>query len=244
MPIFYHPEFIKDNHQITIRGQEYNHIKNAIRKKEGDEISITNGRGLLAVARLLSISDHVITLEVNKWVEKEKSVPRIALAFSLLKKHTELIVEKCTELGIYEFFPFISHRTIKQSYSNKLINRLERVAIAAMKQCDSVYLPKINPVCSLQDLLLHINKEYSSLILAWEEEKSCSLNSSLKKAKGNICLIIGPEGGFETNEVELARKYNTQIVSLGNHILRAETAAMVVSANTIFYQLQLNPLYY
>lgn len=243
MPIFYHPDITKDTKQITITGEEYNHIKNAIRKKETEEISITNGKGLLATGKILTISNRTISVEVNKYVEKEKSYPRIALAFSLLKKGNELIIEKCTELGIYEFFLFISHRTIKQNYSDKLVRRLTRVAISAIKQSDSLYLPKINPITSFQAFLANLDKEYSPL-LAWEEENNSSLSSALTETTGNICLIVGPEGGFENYEVELAQKHKAQTVSLGNHILRAETAAIVISANSIFYQLHRNPSYY
>jgi 16S rRNA (uracil1498-N3)-methyltransferase len=243
MPIFYQPDITKDTRHIKITGEEYNHIKNAVRKKETEEISITNGRGLLARGKILNISNKAIWVELYKYVEKEKSYPRIALAFSLLKKGNELIIEKCTELGIYEFFLFISHRTVKQNYSDKLASRLTRVAISAIKQCDSLYLPKINPVTSFQSFLAYLDKGYSP-ILAWEKETNSSLNSALKSTNSNICLIIGPEGGFENYETELAQRHKAQIVSLGNHILRAETATIAISANSVFYQLQCNPAYY
>ena len=81
-------------------------------------------------------------------------------------------------------------------------------------------------------------------ILAWEEETQQGLHNVLNDAEKDICLIVGPEGGFKESEVDLARQHSARIVSLGNHILRAETAAITIAAQTIFYQLGRNPNFY
>jgi len=81
-------------------------------------------------------------------------------------------------------------------------------------------------------------------VLAWEEENQQGLHEILQQTDKNICLIVGPEGGFEKSEVDLAIQNSARIVSLGNHILRAETAAITFAAKSIFYQLERNTKFY
>jgi len=243
MPIFYSPELTNTSKKIQIAGIEYNHLKNTLRKREGDEMSLTNGRGIHAQCSITDISHNEITIQVNRISFQEKTKPHISLAFSLLKKNNELIIEKCTELGIYDFFPFISERTVKKSASSHQLDRLRKIAISAMKQCDSVYLPEIHNPIQFNELLEFFINKYD-LILAWEEEQKTSFSTALEISKKDMCLVVGPEGGFEKSEVELGQKFGAHIVSLGNHILRAETAAITICAQVIFYQLQQNPSYY
>ena len=198
---------------------------------------------MLAEVYIEKITSEKIILNIKNIKFRKKSKPHIALAFSLLKKNNDLIIEKCTELGIYEFFPFISQRTIKKNYSQKLIDRLQKIAISAMKQCHSVYLPKINSVVEFTNLFSKINQKYNPII-AWEEENNNLLHQTLADNSNDVCLIVGPEGGFENEEIELAKKHSAQVASLGNHILRGETAAIAMTANAIFYRLQKDKSFY
>ena len=243
MPIFYTPALTSSSKEITISDKEFKHIKNTLRKKPGDILLTTNGKGLLAECVITDLSARSMTLKVQATSTKEKSHPHIALAFSLLKQHNELIIEKCTELGIYEFFPFFAERNVKTSLSAHQFERLEKVAIAAIKQCDSVHLPKIHKPLAFGELLEKLSQNYYP-VLAWEEENLQGLHEVLEHAEKDICLIVGPEGGFENQEVDFAKEHSAQVVSLGNHILRSETAAITITANTIFYQLGKNSKFY
>ena len=243
MPIFYTPTLTFSSKELTISNSEFKHIKNTLRKKIGDILVTTNGKGLLAECVITDISARSMILEVQATSTKEKSHPHIALAFSLLKQHNELIIEKCTELGIYEFFPFFAERNVKTSLSTHQFERLEKVAIAAIKQCDSVHLPQIHKPIAFGELLVKLSTRCNP-VLAWEEENRQGLHEVLEYANKDICLIVGPEGGFEKQEVDFAKEHSAQIVSLGNHILRAETAAITIAANTIFYQLERDSAFY
>ena len=243
MPIFYTPDLTDTSKEIILSDTEFKHVKNTLRKKVGDSLQTTNGNGLLAECRIKNLSLREIILQVEQIVRKEKSRPHIALAFSLLKQHNELIIEKCTELGVYEFFPFFAHRNVKTSLSANQFERLQKIAIAAIKQCDSAHLPVINKPLSFNELLKKLSCEYMP-VLAWEEESRQNLHDVLHNTEKDICLIVGPEGGFEEKEVDFAREHLARIVSLGNHILRAETAAITIAANTIFYQLERNRNFY
>lgn len=243
MPIFYYPKISKNSTKLEISGEEYNHIKNSFRKRENKKISITNGASLLAIGYIEKITSNKIIFNISEIYEKKKSKPHIALAFSILKKNNKFVIEKCTELGIYEFFPFISQRTIKKNYSQKLIEKFQKVAISAMKQSDSLHLPKINRITNLNDLISNLQERYS-IILAWEQEDKKFLHQVLEDSQKNICLIVGPEGGFEKEEVEFAKKHSAKTISLGNHILRGETAAIAMTANTFFHFMQNDKSFY
>ncbi len=243
MPLFYAPEIQTDTKKTVIVGSEFNHLKNSLRKREGEIISLTNGKGLEVKGEIANVAKDHVSINIVSQIYLEKTKPHISLAFALLKKNNELIIEKCTELGIYEFYPFYSERSVKNSISSHQIERLHKVAISAMKQCDSVYLPKIHNPLTFSELLAVIYDKYD-LILAWEEEHKTNLSNALKNTGQDICLVVGPEGGFEKAEVEKARELENQIVSLGNHILRAETAAITIVSQAIFFQLEKNPEYY
>lgn len=243
MPIFYYPKISKNSTKLEISGEEYNHIKNSFRKKENEKISITNGAGLLAIGYIEKITSNKIIINISEIVEHKKSKPHIALAFSILKKNNKFVIEKCTELGIYEFFPFISQKTIKKNYSQKLIEKFQKVAISAMKQSDSFHLPKINTTTNFNELITSLQERYL-FILAWEEEKNQLLHQTLINVQKDICLIVGPEGGFEFDEVEFAKNHSAKTISLGNHILRGETAAIAMTANTFFHFMQNDKSFY
>ena len=243
MPIFYTPELTAASKELNISDSEFKHINNTLRKKPGDILLTTNGKGLLAECVITDLSTRSMTLEVQATSTKDKTHPHIAFAFSLLKQHNELIIEKCTELGIYEFFPFFAERNVKTSLSIHQLERLEKVAIAAIKQCDSVHLPQIHKPLAFGELLENLSQNYYP-VLAWEEESQQGLHEVLEHAERDICLIVGPEGGFEKQEVDLAKQHSARVVSLGNHILRAETAAITIAANTIFYELENNSKFY
>ncbi|MCD6330188.1 MAG: 16S rRNA (uracil(1498)-N(3))-methyltransferase [Candidatus Cloacimonetes bacterium] len=243
MPIFYTPDLTDTTKEIILSGTEFKHIKNTLRKKVGDILHTTNGNGLLAKCSIKDISPHEMILQIESIEKKEKSHPHIALAFALLKQHNELIIEKCTEIGVYEFFPFYAKRNVKTSLSDNQFERLQKIAIAAVKQCDSTHLPKIHKPFNFKGLLQKLSHKYTPVV-AWEEERQQRLHNILNDAERDICLIVGPEGGFEKSEIDCAGQNSAQIVSLGNHILRAETAAITITANTIFYQLGRNPKFY
>jgi len=243
MPLFFAPNLKANSTEFIIQGQEFKHIVKSMRKEIGDKIRITNGGGTLFTGEITSINETKLHIKIITQERIDKSKPRISLAFSLLKKQNKLIIEKCSELGIFEFYPFVSSRTVKKNFSEKLRSKLERVAIAAMKQSGSVYLPQVNPISGFTDLLTIINQNYKP-ILAWENNKSHFLDEALAETQTDVCLIIGPEGGFTAEEITYSKNFSAEIVSLGNHVLRAETAAIASAANTIFYLHNNNRNYY
>ena len=243
MPCFYIPEMKRDKDIVTISGTEYHHICHVFRRKEGDKIILSNGKGLLAEGIVYKANKKELTVIINRITIMKQSKPRIAIAFPLLKnKHDNLIIEKLTELGVKDFFPITSERTVRKPSANT-VEKFNKVAIAAMKQCDNAFLPKIHKVRSLSELLEKM-KEYIP-VAALEIGKHQTLNEIVVNyEKRSICIIIGPEGGFDKKEIKYLQNKQIATFTLGNHILRAETAAIAGVSQLVGTFLQNDPEYY
>lgn len=243
MPCFYAPNMkIKDD-LVLISGSEHHHICHVFRRKEGNEIILSNGKGLLAEGIIDSVKKKELTVSVNKMVTMQKSQPQIAVAFPLLKnKHDNMIIEKLTELGVKDFFPITTERTVRKPSENT-VEKFNKVAIAAMKQCDNAFLPQIHEVISLYGLIEKMEKYVP--VVALEIGKHRTLNEiAANLEKKSICIIIGPEGGFDKGEIEYLQNKNVAAFTLGNHILRAETAAIASVSQLAGFFLRNNSGYY
>ncbi|MDO9577671.1 MAG: RsmE family RNA methyltransferase [Candidatus Cloacimonadales bacterium] len=243
MPSFYTSHLQINDKNLTIAGEEFHHISHVFRKRIGDEILLTSGNGLLAKALIYEIDKKFVKVEILD-IKKEKFThPAIAVAFPLLKsKHDFLIVEKLTELGVKEFFPIVTNHSVRISSINTQ-DKFEKAAIAAIKQCDNAFLPKIHPTQRLQDFLENLTDFQP--FAALETGKHKTLFNLVKEFNGQpICLIIGPEGGFDDEETELFKMKNITTFTLGNHILRAETAAIAAAAQIMAILLENNENYF
>lgn len=243
MPCFYAPEMRKDDDLIIISGTEHHHICHVFRNKVEDKIILSNGKGLLAEGIIGSVKKKELSVYINKITTMQKSQPQIAVAFPLLKnKHDSMIVEKLTELGVKDFFPIVTERTVRKPSENT-IEKFNKVAIAAMKQCDNAFLPIIHKVQSLTELIEEM-KDFIP-IAALEIGSHKTLNEIVAASdEKSICIIIGPEGGFSKDEIEYLQNKHVTIFTLGNHILRAETAAITSVSQLVGSFLQNDPGYY
>ena len=242
MPCFYAPDMKKNDNLIIISEPEFHHIIHVFRKKEEDRINLSNGKGLLAKGRIKSIKKNELTVSITQIIIMQKSQPQIAIAFPLLKnKHDNMIIEKLTELGVKDFFPITTERTVRKSSTNT-VEKFNKVTIAAMKQCDNAFLPQIHKVQSMPELLENLGE--SLPVAALEIGRHATLNKIVANTKRSICIIIGPEGGFDKMEIEYLQKKQVATFTLGNHILRAETAAIASVSQLVGYFLQNNPEYY
>jgi len=243
MPCFYAPDMKINDNIVIISGTEHHHIIHVFRRKNGDNITISNGNGFMADGIISNIEKKTLTITINRINSIQKSFPQIAIAFPLLKnKHDNMIIEKLTELGVKDFFPIVTERTVRKPSENT-IEKFNKVAIAAMKQCDNAFLPKIHDIRSLPELINEM-KEYTPVV-ALEIGKHKTLNEFMANSESkSICIIIGPEGGFDEKEIEFFVKENIITFTLGNHILRAETAAISSVSQLVGYLLQIDPEYY
>lgn len=225
MPSYYLPSLKPEIGSIQqLGGQEHHHLAIVGRARIGDRLVLNNGIGILAEAEIIKIEKQCSSVRIVSLLEK-RFVPRYAVAFSLLKnQNDELAVEKCTELGASEFFPFISRYSVRKP-SSSTISRFEKIALAAIKQCDNPCLPLINPVLSLKDTLSLIISKGFVPVLCSEKRPEQWLDQGVE---GEPCFIIGPEGGWSEEEYELFKDYRQ--ISISNLITRAETAAIAVAS--------------
>ncbi len=226
MPGFFVSQLTIGDDSIVISGEEFHHIIHVFRKKVDEEILLTNGKGVLSKATIASIRKKELTVNILETREEKISQPEIAVAFSLLKnKHDSLIVEKLTELGVKEFFPLITERTVRQPSKNTL-DKFIKIAISAIKQCDNAYLPKIHEFSTLKVLIDKLKKMHKQPLVALETGEHQLLTNFVPEFnEQELCIIFGPEGGFSPTEINLLHQEKIPTFTLGNHILRAETAA-------------------
>lgn len=229
------PQFLIDPTQIqgeniVLTGNEAKHLVKVLRHKVGDTLFLSDGNNQYK-AKITDIGFKEATLKIlekHPFVQKAKPP---TLAISLLKHdHFELVLQKGVELGVVEFLPFISERTIPhyhESATPKKLERFQKIALEAAKQSGSIAIPKVHALLTWQSLLQNL-KDFSDTLLFWEEEEeSHSFHSIFKGINpSQLLLIVGPEGGFTELEVRQAEKAGAKRARLGKQILRSETAAL------------------
>jgi RNA methyltransferase, RsmE family len=202
----------------------FHQLKNVLRKRVEDRIILFDGSGIEAEAKIKKFSKDKIEVEVLN-IKKPEREPKIfvSLFCSILKKSNfELVVQKATEIGVKEIVPILCKNTVKTGLNLK---RLEKIAKEATEQSKRVTLPKIEKVLSFKEAI--------------EKAKNCDLKilfdisgkdfSLAKKEAKSVAIFIGPEGGWDELEIEMAKKENFEILNLGKLNLRSETAAIVSS---------------
>ena len=220
---------------LWIDSSESHHIVHVKRLKIGDNIIVFNGIGDEFEAEIEYIEDNRVKVKINqqKTISKENSVG-IVIAFAIPKgKRSHLLVQKCTELGAHKLIPVNYARSVvklKDDCSVK-IEKWQKIAIEASKQCGRNTITEIGEVVNF-DSILNTTDSYDLPLFACNQSDSDNLKNTLQEhpKPNNILSFIGPEGGFTSNEIEMAKKAGCKFVSLGRQILRVETAAIAVSA--------------
>ena len=228
------PEFVFEQH-LEIRGDEFSHLAYVLRKKIGDWGVAVDGQGNAYDFFI----EHISKDRARGQIQKRRrlvgeSLFRLTLAQAVLKgSHLDFVVEKGTEVGISTFIPMTTRYTIPQLSSQK-ITRLQRIAREAMKQsCRSIF-PEIQPVQSFE-AVLQAGAKFQLKLIAHQAKEALPLRILLAQDARvqhyrNGILLVGPEGGFSTQEVLTAQKHGFQFLSLGKRRLRAETAGIFGAA--------------
>ncbi len=235
---FYIP-YTPTNSEIWLNGKEAHHILHVKRAKLGNKITLFDGKGFEYIANITEIlNDKLkVSIEQSKASDREANVD-ITIAFSVPKgKLANLLVQKCTELGVKTLIPMHCDRSIVdiRNKSNEKTEKWNKAVIEASKQCKRNYLTKIEEVMLFGDLIKTIYN-YDLSLIACTEPHTKPLKSVLNEclsAKKIICLI-GPEGGFTHREVEIAEKAGSIPVNIGTSILRIETSAIALTSMILY----------
>lgn len=232
MQLFYNPNINEATETFSFDKEESKHIIKVLRKKDTDILFVTNGEGFLFKTEITLASDNKCTVKI---ISFEKVAPakfklHLAVAPTKMNDRYEWFLEKATEIGIHEITPIICDRS-----ERKVVNleRFDKILLAAMKQCNQLYLPKLNEAISFKEFIKRKN-EGLQLIAHCEETDKKTLKSVLKPNE-DVTLLIGPEGDFSEKEIALALENNYIPISLGNTRLRTETAAVVACHSVVFF---------
>ena len=231
MQLFYNPEITKDTSQITFSKDESKHIVKVLRKKIGDVLHITNGKGWLFSAEIISADIKNCIAEItSKTLQDNKSYHlHLAVAPTKMNDRYEWFLEKATEIGVDTITPIICDQSERKVIK---MDRFEKILQSAMKQSLNCYLPKLNEAISFKSFM---DQRFSGqlFIAHCEETEKKSLKTELK-ANSDLTILIGPEGDFSVKEIEMALQNNFIPVTLGSTRLRTETAAIVACHSVAF----------
>lgn len=204
-----------------------NQMRNVLRLSAGDKVSLADGRGKEALAQVSTLRKGIAELEIEKIYEnKNESDKSVILYCSVLKRENfELVVQKATEVGVKEIFPIVTKRTIKL---NIKMGRLGKIMKEAAEQSGRAVIPKLNEPIRFEDAVEHAKKNNLNLFFDISGSSIKGFLHTIESRK-HIGVFIGPEGGWEEEEIKIAKKNKFKVASLGKLTLRSETAAIIVS---------------
>jgi len=220
----------------VITGSDAHHIRDVLRMKAGDRIELLDGKGAVYLSEIERIEKNKVVCKILESRElKVESRIKITLAQALPKaSKMDFIVEKCTELGSYQIIPMSTERTVA---GKAKLDRWKKIAKSAAEQSGRTIIPEITPLMKFEDVLKTRN-QFDLALIPWELEKENTLKKVLTTYPPNnpttIIILVGTEGGFSQKEIKQARAAGFIPVSLGNRILRTETAGMAVLAAVMY----------
>lgn len=239
MPHFFIQSDCVNDDIITISDKEtFHHLVRVLRVKKGEKLLLIDENAIQYETVIEHVDSYALTTKV---VERSKSNHildlQLFLAQSVLKTDAQnMLIQKATELGVKGVIPFISDNSvIKESVVQGKIDKWQKIANEAVKQCERADTPIIFKHETLESILK--NPDYTVKIACVERSQDITLKKYLKSINSKdakIIVIVGPEGGFTDKEIALFDQYNIAKVSLGNLILRAETAVINVLSNVIY----------
>jgi len=233
MQLFYDNTIIKGTTSHTLNEEESKHACKVMRLKEGDSIKLLNGKGIEFTAKIINAHPkHCEVCIIEEIIEEisNKEI-HIAIAPTKMMDRLEWFLEKATEIGITEISLIHCDNSERKIIKEE---RLEKILISAMKQSKRLFLPKLN---SLIPFKTFISKYPNGLIAHCEEREKATITNSFKFK--NSPILIGPEGDFSSDEIQVAFNANYKPITLGRNRLRTETAALFAVTEA---QLLLNTL--
>jgi 16S rRNA (uracil1498-N3)-methyltransferase len=231
MQLFYNPDITPGTTLFLFDKEESRHIVKVLRKKEGDFIQITNGKGTLFTAEITFANEKKceVTISNEEFFEPVPYKLHLAVAPTKLNDRYEWFLEKAVEIGITQITPIICEHSERITFK---ADRFEKIIQAAMKQSLQYYLPVLHepvPFATFVD-----ETRDGDLFIAHCEETDKKLLKHTLQPNQKTTILIGPEGDFSTKEIAAALSQGYVPVSLGNTRLRTETAAIVAAHSVAF----------
>ena len=228
--------------KICLEGPDLNHMKNVLRMKPGEDVQISDGEGVSYLCCIDGYEEDRAVLDILKMLENDTELPSRITLFQGLPKgdKMEWIVQKAVELGAYAVVPFAPQRSVVKQDEKKAGRKLSRwqaIAKGAAEQSGRGIVPQVHTVMTFEEALRAAG-EMDVLMIPYELEEGMTETVRCIEKIGpgqSVGIFIGPEGGFEREEVERAKAAGAVPVSLGKRILRTETAGLTVLSILMYH---------
>ncbi|MBQ5815307.1 MAG: 16S rRNA (uracil(1498)-N(3))-methyltransferase [Flavobacteriales bacterium] len=225
MQLFYAPHITETDTIFTLSKEESHHAVKVLRMTAGSDIYVTNGCGLMIRGVIELASPSSVSVRVEEILPDVQRRPyhiHIAIAPTKMNERMEWFLEKATEVGVDEITPIICHHSERRVYN---CERGRRVILSAGKQSLKAAFPTLNEATSFKEFIKNTTSAAKFMAHCMEEGEKVLLTSAMREAD-DICVLIGPEGDFSAEELQIALSAGYIPVSLGESRLRAETAAL------------------
>ena len=238
---FVTPDQVKGD-LIFVEGSDVNHMKNVLRMRIGEEVTISDGNNRQYICKIKEYEQDEAVLHILEEMNTDTELPSKIYLFQGLPKQDkmELIVQKCVELGCYEVIPVATKRCVVKlddKKAKKKIERWQQIAESAAKQAGRGVIPEVKDVLSFKEALKYA-KDLDVVLIPYElaegMKETKQLISEIKPGQ-SVGIFIGPEGGFEREEVETAIGEGAKAITLGKRILRTETAGLTTLSVLMFH---------
>ena len=226
MSLFFDASLSSKQDYHLISEEESRHILRVLRKKIGDQINLTNGQGDLFEAEISGVKSKRCEVKINNHKFEDPLPYRLHIAIAPTKSSDkfEFFLEKATEIGITEITPLLCDNSERKRLNLK---RCEKILQSAMKQSQRLYLPKLNEMIAFQKFMDKDFTNRKKLIAHCEDAQKIYVINKFE-GEHNFCSLIGPEGDFSPEEIQIALSKGFEPVSLGEKRLRTETAGLVI----------------
>ena len=240
MPHFFiKSENVKDNKILVDDKENFNHIVKSLRAKVGEDLLLIDENEIEYQTKIESIDNKSFTAVIENAHKSNRDLPyNLYLAQSPLKSDAQLtIMEKATELGVRGVYPiYTDNCAVKKSVAEQKTDKWQKVMYAASKQCERANIPTCYDLTDLGTVLA--DDKFDRIIALCEKNTNGSLKEYLRnnpaKKGENILLIIGPEGGYSDRDFDILREKQLPMLTLGDLILKAETAVIVTLGNIVY----------
>lgn len=240
---FAEPSWIREN-KIFMQGSDVNHIRNVLRMKPGEDVRVNDGRGKTYLCCISSYEEQTAVLDILKELDSDTELPSRIILFQGLPKgdKMEWVVQKAVELGAYSIVPFAAKRSVVKLDEKKAAKKRARwqlIAKGAAEQSGRGIIPEVSTVRTFAEAL-GMAGDLDVVLIPYELEEGMKETARVLEnieCGQSVGIFIGPEGGFEEEEVERAKEAGAYAITLGKRILRTETAGLT-TLSVLMYHLE------